>query len=327
MKPKTINYKKLTAYALVGSLILSALSSGNAQTSTSRRTTTRNSNQNTSAMRTASNYYYDPYTVYSLYPGGYVISNSGYVVNGFDSTGYPAYTGNFAPSINPINIPGIVNNSGTLIIGSNGIQYAPPSYGYLPAVYPTAPTTDNAANTGPNANIDTTPKTPQNTTPRVYSGNIPPVVYERLQVMARDIAQGWHDGDIALIRRYVDSKSKVAVYREGKYQYTLRGGSFTELLRRAVVRQNSTAYYLDEPIRLKPNIYLITGTHSYRDAQNAEKTMRVSYVVSYRNRRLYLLQTGADAAQAKVKSVPDPANTSGSTTAGAKTNGGTQQNP
>ncbi len=332
----------LSALTLSGGLLFgfSALAGAQTQTGTARQnrqipTQSRRSsavNQTTNARQNAAsraanlryrvNTYFDPFTVYSLYPGGYVTTQGGYVVNG---TAYPSYNSyndslgavTVSPPVSnlPAYYPGVINASGQPVIGAYGTLYAPPGESYLPAgIVPPPPIqtpvtgSDSNNPNSPNGSADpNAPGTDTSGKPDDYYLNRTPqsgtngsallpvrgAMRDRLNRTASHLTQTWSKNSLAYLSQHVDAQGRIAVYLGGKYQYSLKGSEYLTLTKRALRRNPTTNFVMDAPQRLKNNIYLLTGRHSYRDAQGSEKTVGVAYVLEERKGRLVITQTGA----------------------------------
>lgn len=281
--------------------------------------------------RTNQSYYYSPLSVYSLFPGGYAISSGGYVLNGTFYNGTPNY-GNFGSPVFSMGYPfqGVRQLNGGAVINGNGVfQYAPPSYNYFQQapVVPAAPIDpNNPNNTGnqnqtgqtdpnnPNTPGQTDPNNPNpdnpsqnNTDPAVNGYYLNPgsrkgqpvqkpilrAMRDRLNMTSSNLSKVWATNKIAYVSRHIDSNAKIAVYLNGKYQYSIKGSEYVNLTKRALRKNSTTTFLLDAPQRLGANQYLLTGRHAFRDAQGVERAVRVSYVLEDKQGRLVITQTGA----------------------------------
>ena len=305
--------------------------SSNNRTTTNR--TNSRPNQGTrvpgNTRRTNQPYYYSPMSVYSLFPGGYAISSGGYVVNGVFYNGTPNF-GNFGSPVFSMGYPfqGVRQLNGGAVINGNGIfQYAPPSYNYFQqfGVVPNVPIDpNNPNNTGnPNSTGQTNPNNPNspgqtdpnnptpdnqnNTDPAVNGYYLNPnsrneqpaqkpilrAMRDRLNTTSSNLSKVWSTSKIAYLSRHIDSNAKIAVYLNGKYQYSIKGSEYINLTKRALRKNSTTTFILDTMQRLGANQYLVTGRHAFRDAQGIEQAVRVSYVLEDQRGRLVVTQTGA----------------------------------
>ena len=249
---------------------------------------------------------YNPFTIYNLYPNGYGLTTGGYVLNGIPYQVAPntalnggTAAGNESLPLNSV-APSIVNVGGNSVIGPNGIMYSPPVVPYVPAYSagvapdsasetPTAPPAGNTANDyflSPQARREAAKYANQ-----AIPGKVQPI----LEAMRTEFKNSWLNNDPYIFQRYVNPGERIAVYLNGKYQYSLNGSAYMNLTKRAMNRKNTTGFALDSAQRIGSNVYRVLGRHGYTDASGAAKTVRVSYVVALRDRRLFIKQTSADA--------------------------------
>lgn len=109
-----------------------------------------------------------------------------------------------------------------------------------------------------------------------YLGNRRPGAEERLSDALEDIRKAWLNQDAARLTARVQPDRTLRVYLKGQFKYAVDGREFQGLLRDAMNRIDTLAFEFD-PVRQEGDPVLVTGRHTFLDAEKNKTTTHVSY--------------------------------------------------
>lgn len=200
---------------------------------------------------------------------------------------YPYYYPRFISGYTCPSLYGYYFGSCPPYIGLEYVVIAPPRYVYVPA-----PVYNNLGYYygWSREDVDTYYLNREATTSRSIERE---TAHDRLlDNSLRDIRRAWLDGDIQLLSRHVRRDTRVSVYLRGKYQYSLDAGDYLDMSRDALQTTKTVKFELDDIRRKDHGIFVVTGSHVYRDKEGAERTVYVSYVVERADDEYYITQVG-----------------------------------
>lgn len=152
------------------------------------------------------------------------------------------------------------------------------------------------------------------------------------QAAFADIARAWTDGDIAPLRKHIrDTDTRVSVFLNKKYSYSIASGDFVQITRDALDRLHTVSFDFTRLRKAKTGDVTAYGAHVYRtgDSQGgrdgdtvpfdqngtdaggtnsettspydkagdpavgAEKTVYVSYTLRHRDGQWYIVEVGS----------------------------------
>ncbi len=154
------------------------------------------------------------------------------------------------------------------------------------------------------------------------------------QAAFADIARAWTEGDIAPLRKHIrDADTRVSVFLNKKYSYSIASGDFTQITRDALDRLHTVSFDLTRLRKSKSGDVTAYGTHVYRTGDSAggsdtatvpfdqngadpnaagdtgqqaspydksgdpavgtEKTVYVSYTLRHRDGQWYIIEVGS----------------------------------
>ena len=100
------------------------------------------------------------------------------------------------------------------------------------------------------------------------------------QAAFADIARAWTEGDIASLRKHIrDADTRVSVFLNKKYSYSIASGDFTQITRDALDRLHTVSFDLTRLRKSKTGDVTAYGTHVYRagDGQASTDTSTVPF--------------------------------------------------
>ena len=100
------------------------------------------------------------------------------------------------------------------------------------------------------------------------------------QAAFADIARAWTEGDIAPLRKHIrDSDTRISVFLNKKYSYSIASGDFSQITRDALNRLHTVSFDLTRLRKSKTGDVTAYGTHIYRtgDAQSSKDTGTVPF--------------------------------------------------
>ena len=100
------------------------------------------------------------------------------------------------------------------------------------------------------------------------------------QAAFADIARAWTDGDIAPFRKHIrDTDTRVSVFLNKKYSYSIASGDFVQITRDALDRLHTISFDFTRLRKAKTGDVTAYGTHVYRtgDAQTGTDSSTVPF--------------------------------------------------
>ena len=93
------------------------------------------------------------------------------------------------------------------------------------------------------------------------------------QAAFADIARGWSDGDIKLIRRHTrDSDTRLSIFLNKKYSYSIASGDFLQITRDALDRLNTVSFDFTRLRKAKNGDVTAFGKHVYRVSDTSTRS-------------------------------------------------------
>ena len=89
-----------------------------------------------------------------------------------------------------------------------------------------------------------------------------------------------------------DPGVRIAVFRKGKYEYSLDSGDFLDMTRDAMRTTDTIQFDLYRVRRRASGVYVVSGRHIYRNRDGERRTVYVSYVLERLRGRWILTQVG-----------------------------------
>jgi hypothetical protein len=212
-----------------------------------------------------------PYGGGYYYPGGYY---SGYV------NPYPFGYGYGAYGYLPNNVPGTVVQQEVVVVQ------------------------DRARELQQSGALKDTPRTPSS--PRVekpgskeqlgdfYLGGSKQL--ETISDALDDIRKAWLNGDVARLTARFQPDGKVRVYPKGEYRYTVEVKEFTSMLKDAMTKIDTISFEFDRPKAEEAGHVLVTGVHTFVDADKEKRTTYVSYGLERVGGKWLITQAGSSVA-------------------------------
>jgi hypothetical protein len=140
------------------------------------------------------------------------------------------------------------------------------------------------------------------------------------QAAFSDIERAWNESDLPLLKKHMrDDDSKISVYLDKKYAYTVSSLDFTQITRDAIDRLNTVSFKFDKLRKAKNGVVTAYGRHIYRtsgesdeapvgetvpfdttggeevggdDEGGVRKTVYVSYTLRRRGSQWYVISVG-----------------------------------
>ncbi len=94
---------------------------------------------------------------------------------------------------------------------------------------------------------------------------------DSFQAAFADIAHAWTDGSIDLIRKHLrDNDTRVSVFLDGKYSYSIASSDFSQITRDALDRLHTVSFDFTRLRKLKNGDVTAFGSHVYRASEAGE---------------------------------------------------------
>ena len=117
--------------------------------------------------------------------------------------------------------------------------------------------------------------------------------YQALDDALADIRSAWISGRYDLVERHVMSEDKVAVFLDGRYDYSIDGEDYLLMTRDAIEDMETVSFVWDEVKQRSDNTVTAFGTHKYYDAAGATRSVYVSYTLDKVGSRYYIVEIGS----------------------------------
>jgi hypothetical protein len=111
-----------------------------------------------------------------------------------------------------------------------------------------------------------------------------------------DIRKAWLNGDVARLTARFQPDGKVRVYPKGEYRYTVEVKEFTSMLKDAMTKIDTISFEFDRPKAEEAGHVLVTGVHTFVDADKEKRTTYVSYGLERVGGKWLITQAGSSVA-------------------------------
>lgn len=108
-----------------------------------------------------------------------------------------------------------------------------------------------------------------------------------------DIRKAWLNGDVARLGARFKTEGKVRVYPKGEYKYTVEAKEFTAMLKDAMTKIDTVSFEFDRPKAEEAGRVLVTGAHTFVDADKEKRTTYVSYGLERAGGRWLVTEAGS----------------------------------
>lgn len=107
-----------------------------------------------------------------------------------------------------------------------------------------------------------------------------------------DIREAFRYGNINPIVDLTDPGVKVAIFRQGKYEYSLETNDYLDMTRDALRTTETVSFDLTRVRRRSEGVYSISGKHVYVNRDGERRAVYMSFVLEYLRGRWTLTQVG-----------------------------------
>jgi hypothetical protein len=111
-----------------------------------------------------------------------------------------------------------------------------------------------------------------------------------------EIRKAWLNGDYERLRARIRDGSKVRIYPNGAYKYSVSAADFGQMTRDAMSRMDTLSFELDAPRTLSEGRAFVSGKHVYKDADGEKRTANISYVLARVEGRWYIVEAGSSSS-------------------------------
>lgn len=129
-----------------------------------------------------------------------------------------------------------------------------------------------------------------------YAAN-DPKLDPKLRSAIADIVAAWEKSDLDLLAQHLRRNESVAVFLNGKYSYSLDASDYLRMTQDAFRTARTVRFVLDRVQQRTPNVYLVTGTHTYIDRKGQQHTVAVSFVLQHEGKQYIIIQVGVAPAE------------------------------
>lgn len=110
-----------------------------------------------------------------------------------------------------------------------------------------------------------------------------------------DIRKAWLNGDFARINARFKPDGKVKIYPRGQYKFTVDAVDFTTMLKDAMTKIDTLSFEFDRPKADAEGPVVVTGTHTFVDADKAKQTTYISYGLERVNGKWFIVEAGSSS--------------------------------
>lgn len=119
---------------------------------------------------------------------------------------------------------------------------------------------------------------------------------ENLAAALDDIRKAWLNGDFDRIKARFAAEGKIRIYSGGQYRYSVDVKEFTQLLKDAMTRLDTTAFEFDRPVSEQAGRAFVTGKHSFLDADKKQQQTYISYLLERIDGKWKITQAGSSSS-------------------------------
>ncbi len=200
--------------------------------------------------------------------GGYYYGNycNNFVPNSFPSL-YSGYSG----------FPQYVYSTNVVLSDPQPVDYSTPSLPFYTPVYQTTYNQNNYYVATPErvAELNAGGEQAKAALEHAYPA-------DSFQAAFADIAHAWTDGSIGLIKNHLrDTDTRISVFLNGKYSYSIASGDFSQITRDALDRLHTASFTFTHLRKLKNGDVTAFGTHVYQAGSSSADGSGDSGVVPF----------------------------------------------
>jgi len=119
---------------------------------------------------------------------------------------------------------------------------------------------------------------------------------ENLSEALDDIRKAWLNGDFDRIKARFAAEGKIRIYPGGQYRYSIDVKEFTQLLKDAMTRLDTTAFEFDRPVSEQAGRAFVTGKHTFLDADKKKQQTYISYLLERIDGKWKITQAGSSTS-------------------------------
>jgi hypothetical protein len=108
-----------------------------------------------------------------------------------------------------------------------------------------------------------------------------------------DIVAAWRDGNPDLLDKHVDADTKVAVFLDGEYSYSLEGADFAGITRDAVQTVQTKSFTVDRVAKRNDDMVVVYAKHTYVNTDDYYETVYVAYTLERLGDRWIITEAGS----------------------------------
>jgi len=117
--------------------------------------------------------------------------------------------------------------------------------------------------------------------------------YSSLNKALDDIKNTWIAGRPDLIERHIDTGGKVAIFLDGAYSYSLPSADYRDMTFDAIKQINTVDFNIYQVSRRSDGAYTAFARHEFRDADNNDTIVYVSYTLTKIDGRWVIVSSGS----------------------------------
>ena len=117
--------------------------------------------------------------------------------------------------------------------------------------------------------------------------------YNGLNGAVDDIKNAWLTGNTDLLTRHIDPDSKLAIYLDGKYSYSLSGADYRDMTLDAMGHISTASFTIYKTEQRSDGAYTVLAKHEFYDVDNNHKVAYVSYTLTNSDGQWLIVATGS----------------------------------
>lgn len=107
-----------------------------------------------------------------------------------------------------------------------------------------------------------------------------------------DLRAAFRYGNIELLVNLTDPNVRIAIFRRGKYEYSLNTNDYLDMTRDAMRAIDTIQFDLYRIRQRAEGVYVVSGKHVYRNPEGERRTVYVSFVLERLSGRWVITQVG-----------------------------------
>jgi hypothetical protein len=120
---------------------------------------------------------------------------------------------------------------------------------------------------------------------------------EALSNAISDIQRAWENNDFNSFAQHLDNNSRISIYLDGEYAYSLSLNDYAKMSQDAIENINTVNFIIDRVTQRDNGQYVLYGTHIYRLSDSDIRTVYVTFTFEKNGENYYIVEAGSSSTK------------------------------